>query len=102
MGIGLQHFENLELPGKNIRSLDLLGALHPEIRAILEEELNRGNKIFAVTQDYPEQGSISVSLRYPFKQAYNKPGLTFFQGETPHDIGQSYTVGKPAHQICSK
>lgn len=81
--------------------LRLLNQLSPVLQAILDVELKRGNKVTGAGVDWPEPGSIHVSLNKRFTIARQKgPGLVYEQNDDPHYWSANYaTTDHPIHLL---
>jgi hypothetical protein len=56
-----------------------LERLCPKVRAIVDTELNAGNLIEQIIEDWPRGGSLAVVLRYGFRGVYplDDPALVY-------------------------
>ena len=81
--------------------LDCMNDLHPELKKILDRELESGNRVQDASRDWPENGSIFITLRDPFhgvyssisKAGYSEPG-------DPHYWTADYSFGTPLHVVA--
>jgi len=73
---------------------EVVGRLHPSLRAILQLELARGNKVVEVTQsDWPRPDSLFVCLNFSFGRRYEEFGeAQFFALQDPRYWGDQYSV----------
>jgi hypothetical protein len=73
------------LPSQKIGYLELAERLDPKLMRFLMKELSMGNSIYEVREDYPEKGSICVSLSNPFTEAHTLPeGVRYVEDSDPH------------------
>ncbi len=76
-----------------------LNQLHPALKAIVAAELKRGNFVNGAGADYPQQGSINVTMSKTFGDQYEKHNgelVTFSVCTDPHYWSADYTVAKDA------
>ena len=93
------HFNSTLLPRQITRYIKMLEELNSELSSILAAELNAGNRIVNVTTDWPDDGSIVVSLLLPFHGKYEKEGVTFEANEDPHYWKQGYASEGPKQLV---
>lgn len=86
-----------------LRALALLHHLPPALQFILDAELKAGNKVMDVMSDYPDPGSICVTMQHRFKRRYKTGGVQFNLTNDPHYWYADYsTTEMPRHLIiCS-
>ncbi len=77
-----------------------IGRLVPPLRAILDEELRRGNVVVETWEGWPNNASLFVMLGAPFAKQYEAEGIRFVSVEDPHywkeeyqHVGSSHALG---------
>lgn len=82
------------------RVLHYANLLHPTMKIILDQELKLGNRISDAYKDYPDEGSIHVTISEKFKGQYQLEGVKFTQGNDPHYWSEDYMMqATPRHLI---
>lgn len=77
-----------------------LHQLTPALQNILDEELKAGNKVDDVANDYPDPGSICVTLSQRFKRSYKTGSLQYTLTNDPHYWYADYcTTSQPRHMV---
>jgi hypothetical protein len=75
--------------------------LHPSLRLLLEAELAAGNVIREIGRNFPDEGSLLVQLREPFKT--NPPMLpddvTHERVLEPYWWSDEFRAGTPPHML---
>lgn len=64
--------------------LDQLLRLPPALQAVLDAELKAGNKVADVGCNYPDHGSICVTLAKRFKTKHKNSNLVYRLTKDPH------------------
>lgn len=102
------HMEDGSIAGCNAEDQQLLrqqilndlNQLHPALKSIVDAELKLGNRVSAASNDYPEAGSINVTLSLAFTDQYASSAATFTRCNDPHYWHADYrTVDKPEHLL---
>jgi hypothetical protein len=102
MEIDYTHFINTLSPAEKLNQLKMLGELRPALTWVLQEELRFGNIILQVTKGWPEDDSISVSLKKSFSKKYNHPELEYQEINDAHYGKAQYaSKGHPTHLLIS-
>ncbi|KIP98851.1 hypothetical protein RU07_19140 [Agrobacterium tumefaciens] len=70
----------------------LAADLAAPLKHIVVAELRRGNKIVDVGRDYPEQGSVHITLRDRFDDRYASKDAVFSLCNDPHYWHADYTT----------
>ena len=87
----------------NVRQkiVECMNDLRPELKAILDLELKAGNRVFQGSRDWPDPGSVFITLRQPFHQKYKvqKP-VQYNEPNDPHYWKADYSCGKPVHVLA--
>lgn len=74
--------------------------LHPTMKVILDQELKLGNRISDASDDYPDKGSINVTISKKFKGQYQLQGVQYTQTNDPYYWFEDYMMQtKPRHLI---
>ena len=63
---------------------DHINKIDPDLKKILDLELDLGNKIVETSQGWPKPDSIFVSLEKPFLKKHSNPCVTFTNVNDPH------------------
>jgi hypothetical protein len=80
--------------------LTQLHQLPPALQNILDEELKAGNKVEDVASDYPDAGSLCVTLSQRFKRSYKTGNLQYTLTNDPHYWYADYcTTSQPRHMV---
>lgn len=70
------------------------------LKNIVFAELDRGNKIVDVGRDYPDEGSVHVTMRDRFDDKYASKDAVFSLCNDPHYWHADYaTVTSPQHLL---
>ncbi len=89
-------------PGLGKEDWERADSLHPDLKAILEKELESGNTIFKTSKGDPLKESIFVLLTKPFKEIY-KIGKAEYRGvNNPYYWKGEYRVPKYDHTLACK
>ena len=99
MDINYRHINSNKLPREILAIENKLRNLNKSLRIILEEELRNGNLVFDVNMDFPEKGSLQVSMQRPFYKVYEIDNVEKYEDVDPHYSGVEYSCGKPVHAI---
>lgn len=85
-----------------LRMRSLIADLAPPLKDIVVAELRRGNKIADAGRDYPDNGSVYVTMRDRFDDKYASKHAVFSLCNDPHYWHADYsTVISPRHlAIC--
>ena len=77
-----------------------LNQLHPALKSIVDVELKRGNRVSSAGNDYPNAGSINVTMSLPFTDQYASSDVIFSLCNDPHYWYADYsTLGNPQHLL---
>lgn len=80
--------------------LDYANLLNPIMKKILDNELRLGNKISCASSNYPDQGSLNVTLAERFKGKYKFKNVDYTKINDPHYWFEDYTsAADPRHMI---
>lgn len=72
--------------------------LCPQLKAILDAELDAGNLIFEASRGWPQKESIFVGLAEPFKKQHAvSKGVSFENTNDPHYWKAAYIFDDPRH-----
>ena len=90
-----------ETPGPKIDQ-DHIKALSPEMRAVLQEELEAGNEICETYKGWKWEDSICIFLKYSFKTPVKTdlPGIVYNETDDPHYWKAEYYEEK-THQTIA-
>lgn len=82
-------------------ALELLHRLHPALQAILDAELQGGNKVVSASTGYPDPDSVSICLAKRFRTLYATSSLVAYELEKdPHYGYAGYqTTMPPRHSL---
>ena len=82
--------------------LKYLNLLNPALKSIVDAELLKGNFVTGANIDYPQKGSINVTMSKPFTNEYENTKVKFTLCDDPHYWYADYsTYTKPEHiLIC--
>lgn len=84
------------------RTLAVLNQLAPALQSLLDAELKSGNKVADVGKNYPDDGSICVTLAKRFKNKYTNSDLVYSLSNDPHYWYADYcTIDTPRHLLIS-
>jgi len=74
--------------------------LCPELKPILDAELDAGNQIWSASGGWPESDSIFIVMVEPFKKNHEaRPGVTFEETNDPHYWKDAYFSENPKHFV---
>lgn len=80
--------------------LKYLNQLHPALQNIVDAELAKGNFVYGAGIDYPEPGSIQVTLSRYFDDDYDSEETPFSYLNDPRYWHADYqTIEKPVHLL---
>jgi hypothetical protein len=80
--------------------LDCLNRLHPVLQHIVDQELERGNRVYDAGNDYPHKGSIHVTMSKRFDNRYESAAAPFSLCNDPHYWHADYsTIEQPSHLL---
>lgn len=95
MQIDYRYINSNKLPREILIIESLLKGFKGPLRKILESELEHGNLIFDVIEDFPTSGSLQVSMQEPFYKSYSIEGVEKAQCSDPHYSNVEYHFGEP-------
>ena len=81
---------------------EIIELLHPELRKIVEHELNLGNKIFEISSGWGGPTSILVILEFPFKKSYAITNIEHLEVNDPHYWKSEYHYAALKQSIACK
>ena len=87
----------------NVRQkiVDCMNDLRPELQAILDLEIKAGNCVCQASRDWPDPGSVLLTLKKPFHQNYKlKDPVKYSEPNDPHYWKADYSCGRPAHILA--
>ena len=99
MEIDYRHFASNKLPGDIIKMIGLFEKINPLLKELVFRELEEGNIIYDVTMDYPEPGSVHISMQSEFMLRHELKEVTYNELQDHHYWKGEYSVGKPAHLV---
>ena len=70
---------------------DHINKIDPDLKKILDLELDLGNKIVETSQGWPKPNSIFIALEKPFLKVYSNPNVTFKNVNDPHYWKMEYS-----------
>lgn len=81
--------------------VECMNHLRPELREILDLELKAGNLVSQASRDWPDPGSVFVTLLQPFREHY-KVGdrVRYHEPNDPHYWKADYSCGNPIHVLA--
>lgn len=87
---------------REFRDGPALADLHPDLKAILEEELAAGNEVLETGRGWPDPDSVFVRLKNLFARrvAPVAPGVTYSEPNDPHWWRADYTTTSPRHTLA--
>ena len=75
--------------------------LRPELQEILDLELEAGNRVLDTSRDWPDPGSVFITLKLPFHRKYEvKDPVRYDEPNDPHYWQADYSCGKPCHVLA--
>ena len=82
-------------------TLDILNTrLHPALQKILAAEIASGNRVVDVGIDWPDAGSVHVTLHNHFDNRHTNAEAVFSLCDDPHYWHADYsTAAKPTHML---
>ncbi|MDQ0074054.1 hypothetical protein J2W34_005874 [Variovorax boronicumulans] len=82
-------------------TLDILNTrLHPALQKILAAEIASGNRVVDVGIDWPDAGSVHVTLHNHFDNRHTNAEAVFSLCDDPHYWHADYsTTSKPTHLL---
>lgn len=88
-------------PAARAAILDLLNTrLHPALRAIVAAEVAAGKRVIDAGADWPDAGSVHVTLRDRFGEGHANAQAVFSRCGDPHYWHADYsTVSAPRHLL---
>lgn len=76
-------------------------ALHPALQTILDAELRAGNFVRDASRNWPDEGSIFITLTHPFHQKYEVGDpVVYHEPGDPHYWTADYSCGTPTHVLA--
>lgn len=82
------------------KALEALNQLPLAIQGVLDGELKAGNKVADVGRNYPDEGSICITLAQRFKNKYKNNSLVYNLCNDPHYWYADYcTTDTPRHLL---
>lgn len=82
------------------KALEALNQLPQALQKVLDAELKAGNKVTDVNRNYPDEGSICVTLVKRFKNKYKDKELVYSLCNDPHYWYADYcTIHTPKHLL---
>jgi hypothetical protein len=80
--------------------LNYLNQLDPKLKSIVNLELNAGNRVYGASKDYPDKGSINVTMSQRFTNQYESAQVKFSLVNDPHSWYADYgTINQPRHLL---
>jgi hypothetical protein len=74
--------------------------LHPLLQHIVDAEIKRGNRVRDAGNNYPQDGSIHVTMSERFDQRYSSAAVPFSLCNDPHYWHADYsTTEQPSHLL---
>lgn len=88
-------------PASRAAILDLLNTrLHPALRSIVAAEVAAGNRVIDAGADWPDAGSVHVTLRDPFDGRHANAQAIFSLCDDPHYWHADYSTAEaPRHLL---
>jgi hypothetical protein len=82
-------------------TIDILNTrLHPALQRIVAAEVASGNRVVDVGIDWPDAGSVHVTLRDRFSNRHANAEAVFSRCDDPHYWHADYsTTAKPTHLL---
>jgi hypothetical protein len=82
-------------------TIDILNTrLHPALQKIVAAEVASGNRVVDVGIDWPDAGSVHVTLRDRFSNRHANAEAVFSRCDDPHYWHADYsTTAKPTHLL---
>jgi hypothetical protein len=92
LGIGME---------KSLEIVRCLMALDPLLKEILDSELNDGNHVQDAFMDWPDRGSVFVTLTDAFHMEYETgDSVKYTEPADPHYWTADYSCGNPVHVLA--
>ena len=87
---------------REVRDGPALADLHPDLKAILQEEIAAGNEVLETGRGWPDPDSVFVRLKDPFAPRLSPvpPGVTYSEPNDPHWWKADYTTISPRHTLA--
>ena len=97
-----EHVRSLQIGLQKVSEiLGCMNDLHPPLRALLDAELEAGNHVIDGSRDWPDPGSILITLEVPFHGEYSTAGGVVHNTDVdPHYWHADYTCGRPVHILA--
>jgi len=81
--------------------VECMNHLRPELQEILDLELEAGNRVSQASRDWPDTGSIIITLLLPFHDNYKVTDqVRYHEPNDPHYWEADYSCGKPVHVLA--
>ncbi|OPL19272.1 MAG: hypothetical protein AVO35_11885 [Candidatus Aegiribacteria sp. MLS_C] len=98
----LDHVRPLRIGAEAAKEiLECMRDLHPELRKLLDAELEAGNRVTDASRDWPDEGSIFLTMSGPFRTGYDRAGpLRYNEPGDPHYWTADYSCGDPLHIVA--
>jgi hypothetical protein len=86
---------------KDREIVECMNDLRPELQEILDQELKAGNRVLEALRDWPDPGSVFITLRQPFHKKYDvQDPVLYSEPNDPHYWKADYSCGKPVHVLA--
>jgi hypothetical protein len=102
MKYNLDHVRGIGFSIAKCREMvECLNDLRPELQKILDLELKVGNRVLDASRDWPDPGSVFITLREPFHRRYDvKDPVRYNEPNDPHYWQADYSCGNPCHVLA--
>jgi len=81
--------------------VECMNDLWTELQVILDMELRAGNLVFQASRNWPDPGSVFITLKKPFHQSYPvKDPVKYSEPKDSHYWEADYSCGKPVHVLA--
>lgn len=86
---------------KDLTIIQCMNDLQPELKRILDLELQAGNFVIDATRGWPDTGSVFITLGQPFHNRYAANSVVKYTEQSDsHYWKADYSCGKPLHIVA--
>jgi hypothetical protein len=101
MEYNLKHVSSIGGIEKRQEFLACMNDLNTELKGILDSELKTGNQVLEASRDWPDPGSVFITLSQPFHEKYDTAEtIKYSEPNDPHYWKADYSCGKPVHVLA--
>jgi len=101
MKYSLEHVASIWALENKREIIECMNDLWPELQTILDAELKAGNQVLEASRDWPDAGSVFITLikRFQKNSAVNE-SVQYNEENDPHYWHADYSCGKPVHTLA--